>query len=653
MADAAVNGHDTETRPPVVIYIAGSGRSGSTVLERTLGGAAQCVNVGEVIDLFRKVGPRDELCGCGLPFSKCPFWTGVGQRAFGGWTPALMADVHRLQRAVARQRHLPSLMAPRLASARFARDLSEYGRHYREIYDAIAARAGTRYVVDASKWPVQAFALWRTGIDVRVIHLIRDVRGVAHSQSKRDVPRPHVIGRLDVMWRNPPVSAAARWLLCQTEVDALSAYGVPVARIRYEDFVRDPRPVVGRALERLQIPLPANELAHITDDRLLLGPSHGLSGNPSRFDAGDVQLRADESWRSQMSGRDRAMVTAVGLPHLLRHRASGRTAGGRPRANGASDRDRRQTISEPTEWPTVSVIVPTRGRPELVRDSLAAIVGQSYPGAVQCLVIHDQEPVDATLAEPSTALHTVAVTANTHKPGLAGARNTGVELCTGKFIATCDDDDVWHAGKLEAQIGRLLDEPDLLVVGSGIRLRLPGGKTAEWRGRADRIAPDLLLRNRVKELHSSTLVMHRDAFAKAGRYDEDLPNGYAEDYDWVLRVSRVGRIGVVREPLADIRKDVQSWYVGRAQNTLSGLESFLAKHPEVRRSARGHARMLGQIAFVRSTLGQRRLALRYAATSLVRWPLSPHAYFALIHITTGIDHRRLAGFARVFGRGTV
>ena len=70
---------------PIVIYIAGSGRSGSTMLERVLGEMPGFVNVGELIDLFRRTAPRGERCGCGLAFADCPFWIGVGERAFGGW----------------------------------------------------------------------------------------------------------------------------------------------------------------------------------------------------------------------------------------------------------------------------------------------------------------------------------------------------------------------------------------------------------------------------------------------------------------------------------------------------------------------------------------------------------------------------------------
>jgi glycosyltransferase involved in cell wall biosynthesis len=301
------------------------------------------------------------------------------------------------------------------------------------------------------------------------------------------------------------------------------------------------------------------------------------------------------------------------------------------------------------DWPLVSVIMTTRGRPELVRESIAAVVAQGYPGNIECIVVHDQEPPDEGLKLLGTEQHSIRVVANCGAPGEAGARNTGLGLAAGDYIATCDDDDVWYPDKLQAQVKRLLDEPDLLVVGSGMRLLLPGNRTHDWPGRAERISYQLLLRNRVKELNCSTLAMRREAFAKAGLYDEELP--YGEDYDWVLRAAKVGGIGLVTQPLADIRKNGTSWYQDAAYKAAEGLEVLLAKHPDIATSRRGHARMLGQIAYARSSVGERGPALRLALRGLSRWPLSPHPYIALVQITTRIHPRYVLRAARLLGRG--
>jgi glycosyltransferase involved in cell wall biosynthesis len=640
-------------RPPTVVYIAGSGRSGSTLVERVLGEIPGLTNVGELLDLARRTAPNDERCGCGLPFGECPFWAKVGERAFGGWETGQLAGLERLRGRVARQRHLPKLLAMAVAGRGFRADVAKFGASYAAIYQAVADTDGTTCVVDASKVPAQALALARAGIDIRVVHLVRDARGVAYSLGKQ-VARPHAVKAAEQMWGSLPLEAAGRWLAIQSEAELLRRCGIPVARVLYGDFVRRPRPVIEQALTRLGLPPSRSDLAHIGDGQVALGRSHGLSGNPSRFTEGEVRLHADEAWRRHMSRRDQIVVTAITLPLLVRYRQFP-GPGEQSRGETAPSRDQGNVpamVSHSGHWPLVSVIMPTRGRPEMVRAAIASVVAQDYAGDIECLVVHDQEPLDESLKELGTEHREIRVISNTeHSPGLAGARNSGLDLARGEFIATCDDDDTWLPGKIRLQVERMLSEPDLLAVGGGLRLLLPDDKVQEWPGRAERISYNLLLRNRVKELHSSTLMMRREAYAKAGQYDEQLPHGYAEDYDWVLRVARVGNLGVVRQPVANIRKNAPSWYRGVAETACPGLEHMLAKHTDFTTSRRGHARILGQIAFAKSALGQRGPALRYAARALVRWPVSPYPYIALAHATTGVPPERMLRLARLMRRG--
>ena len=625
---------------PTVVYVAGSGRSGSTLLERTLGAIPGWVNIGEAIDIPRKVAPLDELCGCGETFSNCPFWTRVG-RALEDWDPEWLARTHALQASVARQRRLPQLLAPRRGKD-FEGRRAEYRSRYGALYRAAAAEAGADVVVDASKWPSLAMALHGGEIDLRVIHLVRDVRGVAFSLDK-SVIRPQSSDG-EAMHRNHPTSGAARWLATQTEVDLVRHAGVPVARMRYADFVDDPAASIAAAISQLGMRIPAEGLTHIDGRRVTLGVSHGVSGNPSRFRLGETTLRPDDEWRTRMPIGDKLRTTAIGLPQLLRLNAITPPASSSP-LPGSPPRPNL------TDWPLVSVVLPTHGRPELVREALTSVVSQTYPGPLECVVVHDAEDPDLTLVGLATPGRSITVLTNAHDPGLAGSRNTGLDGAKGAFIASIDDDDTWHPDKVEKQIRRFHDDPDLLVLGSGIRLLLADGRIDEWPGRAGLITHSMLLRNRVKELHSSTLMMRRDAFAKAGRYDEELPNGYGEDWDIVIRMARVGKIGVVREPLADIRKDGGSYYIGRAERTVKALEAFLEKHPEMAGDRRGHARLLGQLAYQRAVLGDRRGGARLAARAALRWPLSPHPYVAALQSATGMDPVRVQKLARRFGRG--
>lgn len=312
----------------------------------------------------------------------------------------------------------------------------------------------------------------------------------------------------------------------------------------------------------------------------------------------------------------------------------------------------RADAGNPThDAPLVSVVIPTRGRPDLLLETLATIIGQDYSGSLEILVVHDREDIDPTLGDLSTANREVIAMSNTRTSGLCGSRNTGVLASHGDFVASCDDDDLWYPAKVRLQVERLLADPALLAVGAGIRLLMGERGDVEWPAREPIVTHARLLENRVKELHSSTLMMRRSAFDVAGMYDEELPFGHGEDYDWLLRASRVGSIGAVQEILADIRKDIPSWFRDRWLNTATALEYLLDKHPDFRDRRRGHARMLGQIAYARAAAGERGRGARIAGHALFRYPAAPHAWLALAVAGPGIEPRRMLSAARRLGRG--
>jgi hypothetical protein len=306
----------------VVLYIGGSGRSGSTVVERVLGAVPGYVNVGETVELFRGVlrksfAGRPERCGCGRPLLECPYWTAVGERAFGGWTQDLADEAADLQRRVASQRQLPRLLLDDRAGAGFRAELARLREIYAGLYRAVLAESAADVVVDASKWPGQAMALAGTpDLDVRVLHLVRDVRGVASSWSKAGVVRPNSGERRETMKTHAMWRTAPRWSLFQLEMRAVAARADAGALVRYEDVVRRPEPVLRSALERLGLPVPPGAFAHVEGQVVTLVPSHGLAGNPSRATNGPVTLRADEAWRTSLSRGQQTVLAALGLPGL-------------------------------------------------------------------------------------------------------------------------------------------------------------------------------------------------------------------------------------------------------------------------------------------------------------------------------------------------
>jgi hypothetical protein len=306
----------TDTGDPLkVLYIAGVGRSGSTLLERMLGAVPGSVNAGELNAIFSRVATENQRCGCGEPFAACPFWTAVGDRAFGGWSEVTARMAH-LQPRVVRQRHVPR-MATGVAGRAYRRELDEYLDVHHRLYRAVSAVSGADVVVDASKSTAQLFALRRIrGLDLRVLNLVRDSRGVANSWSKSGIRKPQSVDGA-TMGTYPPHRLAVLWAALQLQCAVLGAAAPHAARVRYEDLVARPRPTLERALTDIGLAPTAGALAHVGERSVTLEPSHGVAGSRTRFTAGRIELQLDDAWRSTMPAGARRVVTAVTLPQLV------------------------------------------------------------------------------------------------------------------------------------------------------------------------------------------------------------------------------------------------------------------------------------------------------------------------------------------------
>lgn len=304
-----------EVRPgsTIVVYVGGSGRSGSTLLERLLGELDEVVTLGEVGHLWERGIIKDESCACGEPFSQCPFWTAVGDRAFGGWSQVDADHVLTLKDRVDRQRRMFRTAARHTSSA-LQEDLLEYAGYYRRVYDAAKEVSGASVVVDSSKVPPTALALSHDSqIDLRVVHIARDSRGVAYSWSK-SVARPETSGT-EYMPKLSAASSTALWSSHNLAIQALRYRRAPVVRIRYEDLVVSPAAVVADAWAALDLP-GSGQLPMVDKTTIELGSTHSVAGNPMRFKLGRTELRPDTEWKDKMAAHDRREVTALSFPLL-------------------------------------------------------------------------------------------------------------------------------------------------------------------------------------------------------------------------------------------------------------------------------------------------------------------------------------------------
>lgn len=308
------------TRDYVVLCVAATGMSGTTLLSRMLGRLPGFVAVGEVGHLWDKSLIDGRACGCGRRVSECPFWGEVGREAFGGWDRVDARSATGLRGRLLLNHTplphpfaLPLILHPRLSST-YAENLARYGDLLVRLYDGIARVSGARVLVDSMKVPAHVYAVCaRPDLNGHVLHVVRDSRGVAYSNTK-------LVKRQGEGYRvqRTPSKSARRWLWINQAFRTLQRRGVPTTLVRYETFVRSPREELRRIAGDVGAPLAEEDLAFIADDGVTLGEDHLIAGNRVRFAKGPIVLRADEDWRSGLSSAQRLAVTAWSWPLLRR-----------------------------------------------------------------------------------------------------------------------------------------------------------------------------------------------------------------------------------------------------------------------------------------------------------------------------------------------
>ncbi len=298
-----------------VLFIGGWGRCGSTLLDMMLGQVPGVVSAGEVREIWLRGCVENRPCGCGRPFDGCPFWTSVGEQAFGGWAHLDLQRTLRTSHRIDRPWGYPRLLAPGRWD-RKAGDVRAYVDVLERLYQGIAAAAGATTVIDSSKIPTHALMLRRIpSLDLRVLHLVRDSRGVAYSNTKR-VLKVSTQGSPTLLPRHGPATSSARFLLYNGLTAALRSAGMPYRLARYEDIIADPPGRLRDLLEYAGAPA-VDSFPFLTGSQLTLAENHLVDGNPVRFAKNPLSLRLDEQWRSAMPRRDRALVTALTSPLLM------------------------------------------------------------------------------------------------------------------------------------------------------------------------------------------------------------------------------------------------------------------------------------------------------------------------------------------------
>lgn len=182
---------------------------------------------------------------------------------------------------------------------------------------------------------------------------------------------------------------------------------------------------------------------------------------------------------------------------------------------------------------SVSVVIPVYNGERYVADAIESVLRQSAP-PVQVLVVDDGS-TDATAAvvrafTPRVKYHLQ------ENMGAATARNTGIGLTTGTFVAFLDADDRWHADKLKKQLEAAEKQSDLAMIFCRVDEFLsPDSELARSGG--------VQIRKSFPAFLPSGLLAKREAFGRIGLFATDY--GIGEFIDWYARAIDAGLEGVV------------------------------------------------------------------------------------------------------------
>lgn len=299
-----------------LVFVGGSSRSGSTLLECLLARIPGYCCVGELVFIWERGLKRNDRCGCGARFHDCPFWTAVGGVGFGGWSQVDAEQAAGLRSTVDRHRNLDRLAGLR-RPGRLETAMTEYLALTDRLYQAVRTVSGASVVVDSSKHASYALLLRDLpNFEFRLIHLVRRSHGVAHSWTRR-VLKPGVGDGSSFMSVYPPYRTVGLWIADNLLYDVISLRQPRATRVRYEDLVADSSATLRRVFSDLDLPIADHE-AGFLDAAAETPVSHAFSGNPMRLQQGPLALLADDEWRSAMGWPHRVMISAATWP-LLKH----------------------------------------------------------------------------------------------------------------------------------------------------------------------------------------------------------------------------------------------------------------------------------------------------------------------------------------------
>ncbi len=278
----------------------------------------------------------------------------------------------------------------------------------------------------------------------------------------------------------------------------------------------------------------------------------------------------------------------------------------------------------------ISVVIPAWNRAGSIGRAISGVLAQSHPNLE--VIVVDDASADATAATvEAIADPRVRLVRHERNRGAAAARNTGVREARGRLVAFQDSDDDWLVEKLARQVAHLGSLAPGHVATFCTKIDYGCDQDRRYGRRLVSVMPDPRETIETGDLHQrlmrgniigpQTVLVVREAFLAAGGMDERLRNN--EDWDFFIRLSALGPIGFLDDPLVVVLIGED----GISRKKRSSAASFVRVYGKIRRRPEAGTALLAYLASQTASklrnIGRPRAARRYLARAIRLEPLGP------------------------------
>ncbi len=295
-----------------IVFIIGSGRSGTTLLDRILGQYPKAFSVGELNFIWRNSFIENQLCGCGKNFKECEVWNSIIKFA----TECIEFDVEKLDNL---QNKYANTLKFIIGRRFFKKEEIQYlVDAYECIYEGIKKYGNYEIIIDSSKNIPHFYYLMKYGkkINPYVIHIVRNPKAVAYSWVRKKI-KPDT-GKPEEMPRYSIINSSLRWLI-KNYLSEHYFKNSNYIRIKYEDLVKDPVSTLNTIFDFIGLNKDFIRDFVSNENVITLNINHTVSGNPMRFKVGKIKIEEDNEWIDKLGFFRKSLVNLFTYPLLKKY----------------------------------------------------------------------------------------------------------------------------------------------------------------------------------------------------------------------------------------------------------------------------------------------------------------------------------------------